>query len=103
MPIEWVFLAVSKMLFTIMGLAIVVWGALAYARMRRSPPVSGVPDASALAPIQERLTQLEQSTESIALQVERIAEGQRFVTKLLGDSSLAKAQTEQRQVEQHHL
>lgn len=101
MPIEFVFLAVSKMVFTIIGLGIVVWGVVKIARLRRSPAVPGVPDASALAPIQERLTQLEQATESIALQVERIAEGQRFVTKLLGDSSLTRAPVEQRQAEQH--
>jgi hypothetical protein len=33
----------------------------------------------------ERMTRLEQAVESIALEVERISEGQRFTTKLLAD------------------
>jgi hypothetical protein len=33
----------------------------------------------------ERMTRLEQAVESIALEVERISEGQRFTTKLLTD------------------
>ncbi|HSU97458.1 MAG TPA: hypothetical protein VLI40_09525, partial [Gemmatimonadaceae bacterium] len=39
-----------------------------------------------LQPMEERLQRLEQTIEAIALQVERIAEGQRFVTKLLSDA-----------------
>ena len=33
----------------------------------------------------ERMTRLEQAVESIALEVERISEGQRFTTKLLAE------------------
>jgi hypothetical protein len=33
----------------------------------------------------ERMTRLEQAVESIAVEVERISEGQRFTTKLLAD------------------
>jgi len=33
----------------------------------------------------DRMTRLEQAVESIALEVERISEGQRFTTKLLAD------------------
>lgn len=88
-----VFLAVVKMITTLVGLGIVVWGLVAFtrARSRRIEP-GPVVGATSLRPIEERLRQLEQSTESIALQVERIAEGQRFVTKLLGDGTNVKPQ-----------
>jgi len=36
-------------------------------------------------PSDDRLARLEQAMESIALEVERIGEGQRFVTKLMSD------------------
>lgn len=35
----------------------------------------------------ERLTRMEQAIESVALEVERISEGQRFTTKLLSERS----------------
>jgi hypothetical protein len=38
---------------------------------------------------EERMTRLEQAVESIALEVERISEGQRFTTKLLADRAQA--------------
>jgi hypothetical protein len=38
----------------------------------------------------ERMTRLEQAVESIALEVERISEGQRFTTKLLADRANAE-------------
>jgi hypothetical protein len=37
----------------------------------------------------ERMTRLEQAVESIAVEVERISEGQRFTTKLLADRAQA--------------
>lgn len=87
---EFVFLTVVKMLITLAGLGIVVWGLVAFTRARGGRTLSGTMGAAGLKPIEDRLKQLEQSTESIALQVERIAEGQRFVTKLLSDRSNAK-------------
>ena len=39
----------------------------------------------ALSPSDERLARVEQAVESIALEVERIGEGGRFVTKLMND------------------
>ncbi len=46
-------------------------------------------NATVIAPVpaevQNRLEQLSQSVESIALEVERIGEGQRFITKVLSD------------------
>ena len=38
----------------------------------------------------ERMTRLEQAVESIALEVERISEGQRFTTKLLTERTQAE-------------
>jgi len=43
---------------------------------------------------EDRMTRLEQAVESIALEVERISEGQGFTTKLLAD----RAQTDPRRV-----
>ena len=41
-----------------------------------------------LAPVSdERMARLEMAVESIALEVERISEGQRFTTKLLSDAA----------------
>ena len=45
----------------------------------RNPPVSSVTD--------ERLARIEAAVEAIAIEVERISEGQRFTTKLLSDQS----------------
>ena len=45
------------------------------------PRVAGVDHAT-----QQRLEQLQQSVDTIAVEVERISEGQRFVTRLLSDS-----------------
>jgi hypothetical protein len=38
---------------------------------------------------EERMTRLEQAVEAIALEVERISEGQRFTTKLLSERAAA--------------
>ena len=42
-------------------------------------------DAAAQARIEERLNQLTTAVDAIAVEVERISEGQRFTTKLLSD------------------
>jgi hypothetical protein len=54
------------------------------------PLRSGGLDAAA----QHRLEQLQQSMDTIAIEIERISEGQRFVTKLLGDRSLSAGASE---------
>ena len=54
--------------------------ARAYARRIEAKPATQVPgDVSA------RLERMEQAIDSIAIEVERISEGQRFTTKLLAD------------------
>ena len=45
----------------------------------------------------ERLERLEQSVDTIAIEIERISEGQRFVTKLLSEGSAQTALPESRQ------
>ena len=52
--------------------------------------------AAALPPqnYDERLTQLQQSVDAIAVEVERIAEAQRFSTKLLADGARASVSVE---------
>jgi hypothetical protein len=44
----------------------------------------GLPDTS-LARIEERLSAIEHSIDAMAVEVERISEGQRFTTKLLSE------------------
>jgi hypothetical protein len=58
---------------------------LAFARRiwRRSSPAP-IP---ALTGVEQRLAAIEQSVESVALEVERIGEGQRFVSQLIGERS----------------
>jgi hypothetical protein len=54
----------------------------------------GKPSASALADtVSPRLDRLEQAVDSIAIEIERVAEGQRFVTKVLAERP-AQAQTQ---------
>jgi len=56
--------------------------ARAYARRMESAPPQRIPsDVSA------RLERMEQAIDSIAVEVERISEGQRFTTKLLANRS----------------
>jgi len=63
--------------------------ARAYARRLESRPATAVPsDVSA------RLERMEQAIDSIAVEVERISEGQRFTTKLLTDRVPAPARVD---------
>ncbi|HEX7981484.1 MAG TPA: hypothetical protein VF461_22930 [Gemmatimonadaceae bacterium] len=56
----------------------------------RSLTSGGSHTAHSLTVDDERMTRLEQAVESIALEVERISEGQRFTTKLLADRANAE-------------
>jgi hypothetical protein len=53
-----------------------------YSRRRQ---VSDGLAGGAAARIEERLTRIEQAVDSMAVEMERISEGQRFTTKLLAD------------------
>jgi hypothetical protein len=59
--------------------------ARAYARRIEGAPQGIPPELNA------RLAQMQQSIDAIAVEVERISEGQRFTTKLLADRSTASA------------
>ncbi|HEY7897576.1 MAG TPA: hypothetical protein VIC03_04130 [Gemmatimonadaceae bacterium] len=56
-------------------------------RARHSLRRQKQPDALRPDAFDERFAQLQQSVDAIAVEVERIAEGQRFSSKLLADSS----------------
>ena len=64
------------------GLSVVGTIALKLVARRNSPSAD---DAHLLEEIAARLAHLEQVTEATAVEVERIGEGQRFTTKLLGE------------------
>ena len=89
MPIEIVFMNTMEML--IPAIAIVVLGLplvrVIARRLDRREPASG----PALAKIEERLGRLEAGVDSIAVEVERISEGQRFTTKLLAERTAEAA------------
>ena len=59
--------------------------ARAYARRIEGTPQGIPPELNA------RLAQMQESIDAIAVEVERISEGQRFTTKLLADRSAASA------------
>jgi hypothetical protein len=64
--------------------ALVFAAVAAYRRFKRRK--GGNPTAQIPAESAERLERLERGMEAIAIEIERISEGQRFVTKLLSDS-----------------
>ncbi len=83
MPLEVVFLSTMEMLLpaiviTILGLPLV--RVIARRLDRRD-----VASPTALAKIEEKLGRLEAGVDSIAVEVERISEAQRFTTKLLAE------------------
>jgi hypothetical protein len=83
MPLEIVFLNTMEMLLpaivvTVLGLPLV----RVFARRLDRRDTASAP---ALSKIEERLGRLEAGVDSIAVEVERISEGQRFTTKLLAD------------------
>lgn len=58
-------------------------------RRKRSP---AVPPPESLNRIESRLTELQHSVDTVALEIERISEGQRFTTKLLSERVPAELQ-----------
>src|SRR5687768_16893556 len=89
MPLEIVFLSTMEMLLpaiviTVLGLPLV---RVLARRLDRRDTAS----APGLAKIEERLGRLEAGIDSIAVEIERISEGQRFTTKLLAERSSESA------------
>ena len=73
----------------VMVIAIVMLGPIvrAYARrMEQRPGPSSIPTE-----VVDRLERMEQAIDSIAVEVERISEGQRFTTKLLSEGAKVSA------------
>ncbi len=68
----------------VLALALILPTSLAFARRiwrrgsRHSAPIGISPE------IDERLTRLEQAMDAVAVEVERVGEGQRYVTRILG-------------------
>lgn len=61
---------------------------------RRSMPAPRAVQAQADHATQQRLEQLQQSMDTIAIEVERISEGQRFVTKIMSERALGAGAAE---------
>jgi hypothetical protein len=64
-------------------IAIVLGVPLVRAHIKRADRAASLPSPDPRA--EERLARIESAVEAIAIEVERISEGQRFVTKLLAD------------------
>jgi hypothetical protein len=84
--------SIVQAISSVLGVGIVGWTIVAFTRARHGRGSKELgPDLTSLRVLEQRMERLEQATDSIALQVERIAEGQRFVTKLLSDAEQAHA------------
>jgi hypothetical protein len=68
--------------FTVLGATFVVWLFRRWRAKRRGP----APRREIMAESDPRMERIERGMEAIAVEVERISEGQRFVTKLMAES-----------------
>ena len=80
MPPEIMVLEIVKTI--VPGVVIIALGVPILRMMSRRVDRRGVPPAS-LAGIEQRLARIETAIDTMAVEVERISEGQRFTTKLL--------------------
>ena len=71
---------------TIAGTVSTVW-IIANTVIRHREQTRRIAEASASSVSDERIMRIEAAVESIAIEVERISEGQRFTTKLLNDQA----------------
>ena len=76
-------------IFVFMPIAVAV-ARLIWRRATNAPRVSATTDHAT----QQKLDHLQQAVDTIAIEVERISEGQRFVTKLMSDRSLGAGAAE---------
>lgn len=83
MPAEAFVIVMTAMISGIAIIGKLVWGYVDRQKNRAISPSIGVLDA--------RMERIEQAVDSIALEVERISEGQRFTTKLLSERGGAEA------------
>ncbi len=68
-------------------LTVVACGAMALVALRRRTPA---PSRAFEANVMDRLNRIEQSVDAIAVEVERVSESQRFVTKIMADRGTPK-------------
>ena len=76
-------------IFVFMPIAIAI-ARLIWRRATNAPRAAAAPDPGT----QQKLDHLQQAVDTIAIEVERISEGQRFVTKLMRDRSLSAGAAE---------
>jgi DNA repair exonuclease SbcCD ATPase subunit len=76
--------AIVSLMFLAMATAVLLPISIAYAR--RLMGKTAAPKPQGVSPdLDERLRRMEQAIESVAIEVERVGEGQRFVTQLLAE------------------
>ena len=73
--------AIGGFFFTVLALALGVPLVRSYVRRKEMQPM----ETPGSLRIEERLTRIEHAVEAIQLEVERVSEGQRFVTRLLAE------------------
>ena len=85
----------NEMIMGIMSMVIVAGTIITLARLILHRRSSGSPSTQ-IEPVMDRLLRIEQTLDSVAIEVERISEAQRFATKLLADRDHAPALAESR-------
>lgn len=80
-------LAIGGFFFTVIVLVLGVPIVRSWVRQREHAAMIAPPDPL----VHERLQRIEHAVEAMAVEVERISEGQRFVTKLLADRDAPRA------------
>lgn len=77
--------AVCGIIFGTTSVVGVAW-AVAYGAVKYRKAAAPVSDA-ALSRIEQRMERIEQAIDAVAVEVERVSEGQRFTTRLLSEHS----------------
>ncbi len=77
MPPEFIAIPIFGMITGVTAIGIVTWGIVSWRKAQAGPP------SRSLATIEARLERIEHAMDAVAVEVERISEGQRFTTQLL--------------------
>ena len=89
----------AKVMVAVTALVSVAYSVSAIARATVAHKREEVRQTESVPPLTEaRLARIEQAVDAIALEVERISEGQRFTTKLLSDHNQMLAKPAARQL-----
>ena len=80
--------ALVAIVSTFIGFPLVI---VSYLKWKHQAKASGIP-LEAAARIEARMDRIEQAIDTVALEVERVAEGQRWLTKVLADPADARGQ-----------